>query len=126
MKKYWMMLGLMLSLSAFTVSGDADDIVNSLKQGDANSFSRYFDNFVDIKLPEKDEIKNVGKTQASVTMKSFFDESAINGFELTSQRELSGTMYITGKLKGGAKNYNITLMMKNKNDKVQIITVRIN
>ena len=120
------MLGLMVSLSAFAVSGDTEDIINSLKQGNAGSFSRYFDNFVDIKLPEKDEIKNVGKTQASVTMKSFFDESAINGFELTSQRELSGTMYITGKLKGGAKNYNITLMMKNKNDKVQIITVRIN
>lgn len=116
----------MLSLSAFAVSGDVDDIVNSLKQGDANSFSRYFDSFVDIKLPEKDEIKNVGKTQASVTMKSFFEESAINGFELTSQRELSGTMYITGKLKSSDKSYNITLMMKNKSDKMQIITIRIN
>lgn len=120
------MAGLVLSIASFGQTPNGDVIVSALKQGDAAQFTSYFDNFVDIKLPEKDEIKNVGKTQASVTMKSFFDETNINGFDETSRRELSGTMYLTGKLKGGAKDYNLTLMMKSKSDRLTIITVRIN
>ncbi len=76
--------------------GDSDTIVSALKQGNATRFTNYFDNFIDIKLPEKDEIKNVGKTQASITVRSFFDDNNIKGFDLTSQREMGGTMYITG------------------------------
>lgn len=126
MKKFFVLAGMLLSVACFSQTTNGDAIVSALKTGDAAQFSSYFDNFVDIKLPEKDEIKNVGKTQASVTIKSFFSESSIAGFDETSRRELSGTMYLTGKLKGASKDYNITLMMKNKNDKMQIITIRIN
>ena len=49
----------------------------------------------------------------------------IKGFENTSQREMSGTMYLTGKLLNNAKGYNITIMMKSKESKWQIITLRI-
>jgi hypothetical protein len=39
---------------------------------------------------------------------------------------MGGTMYITGKLTGSARAYNITVMMKSKDSKVAVITVRIN
>lgn len=126
MKKILLLAGIALSLLSFRVSGDADNIINALKEGNAEQLSQYFDNILDVKLPEKDEIKNVGKNQASITLKSFFADNKIKGFELTSQREMGGTMYITGKIQGGTKNYNITLMMKSKGDKMAIITVRIN
>ncbi len=120
------MMGLAFFVSAYAVAGDSDNIVNALKQGNAAQFSSYFDNFVDLKLPEKDEIKNVGKTQATITVKNFFNENDIKGFDVTSQREMNGTMYITGKLQGSSKNYNITMLMKVKGDKLLIITIRIN
>lgn len=125
MKNMMIIMGLAASLSSFIIAGDIDKIINALNGGNAAQFSAYFDNFLDIKLPEKDEIKNVGKTQATITIKSFFDESNINGFEKTSQREMGGTMYLTGKLKGSSKSYNITLLMKDRGDKLSIISIRV-
>ncbi len=118
-------LGFGLLCMSFSIQSDTDDIVNALKQGNSEKFSKYFDNILDVKLPEKDEIKNISKTQAGITMKNFFDENNIKGFEVTNQRELGGTMYITGKLQGSAKLYNLTLMMKTSGNTLTIITVRI-
>lgn len=121
-----LLAGLGLMLVAFRVGPDTESIVNALKQGNAEQLSQYFDNILDIKLPEKDEIKNVGKNQASITLKNFFEENRVRSFETTSQREMSGTMYIAGKLLCASKNYNVTMMMKAKGDKMTIITIRIN
>ncbi len=118
-------MALSLALVSFTVQSDTDEIVKALKQGNAEQVSKYFDTILDVKLPEKDEIKNVGKNQAGITLKNFFEENNIKGFDVTSQRELSGTKYITGKLQGGDKTYNLTLMMKIQGDKLSIITLRI-
>ena len=68
----------------------------------------------------------MGKTQAGITVKSFFDQNSIKGFEPTSQREMGGTSYITGKLQGGSKAYNLTVLMKSKGDKLSIISIRVN
>lgn len=119
-------MGLAVVMSSFSVKSDSDGIVAALKKASAEQLSTFFDNVIDLKLPGKDEIKNVGKNQATLTIKNFFNESSVSGFDLTSQREMSGTMYITGKLKNGSNGYNITLLMKNKADKLSIITVRIN
>lgn len=105
---------------------DTSVIINALKSGSADEVSRHFDNYIDLKLPEKDEIKNMGKNQAGIALKSFFNDNGIKGFELTSQRETNGTAYITGKLQNSGKGYNITILLKNKDNQPQIITVRIN
>ncbi len=126
MKKILVFIGLVVSLSSFQLTGDSENIVSALKAGNSSQFSSYFDNFIDLKLPEKDELKNVGKTQAGITVKSFFDQNNIKSFDLTSQREMGGTSYITGKLQGDSKAYNLTLLMKAKGDKLSIISIRVN
>lgn len=109
------------------ITGNGSEaLINALKEGDVSRFTSYFDNFIDLKLPQKDEIKNIGKTQASLTVKKFFEENGINGFELSSQREIAGTMYIAGKLKNSNSDFNITLMLKKKGEDLNILTVRIN
>ncbi len=115
-----------LLIMSFVRQSDGGNIVKALKAGDATEVGSYFDKFLDIKFPEKDEIKSIGKNQAGIALKSFFSENNITGFELASQREMGGTMYITGKLLNDAKGFNLTLMLKSKEDKQQIITVRIN
>lgn len=117
---------MIFTTAVYAAPGDADNIVNALKQGNANQFAGYFDSFLDIKFPEKDELKNIGKTQATIAVKSFFDEAKISGFELSSQRENEGTMYLTGKLTGNSKTYSLTLLMKSRGDKLSIIKIRIN
>src|SRR5271167_4475040 len=122
MKKILVLIGLIVSVNAFSQATNGDEIINALKQGNAEQFSNFFDNFVDLKLPEKDEIRNLGKTQAGIAMKNFFDANKIKGFELISEREMGGTMYMAGKM-DGVKNYNLTLMIKSKTDQLSIITI---
>jgi hypothetical protein len=125
MKKIFLAMGLMIGLVSFGQSGDADAIVNTLKSGDAMKLTDHLDEFVDVKLLDKAEVKNMSRNQAALTLKSFFSENGINGFEKTSQRDVSGISYLAGKLQNGNKGYNITIMMKMKNGKWQIITLRV-
>lgn len=117
---------LALSSWSFTHQNDLEALVAALKNAQADEVSAYFDAMVDMKFPEKDEIKNIGKNQAAIALSSFFSEQKITGFEKISEREIGNTMYMTGRLLNGGKGYNITLMMKMKAGKHYIITVRIN
>ena len=126
MKKSFLLASLGLLLLSFTYQKDTEEIINALKAGNAESVSAYFDSYIDLTLPGKDEIKNIGKNQAGITLKSFFEENGVKGFDLTSQRESGTTMYIAGKLQTKSKGYNITILLKNKEGKHQIISVRIN
>jgi hypothetical protein len=128
MKKLLVLFGLSLALFAFTPRQDSDEIVRALQTANADNIAAYFDNVIDLKLPDNvSEIKNINKTQAGLKLKSFFNENDIKGFDLTSKREMGGLMAITGKLSGASKTgYNVTLMLKDKGGKYSIITVRVN
>jgi hypothetical protein len=122
MKKLLFIIGCFFSIASFAQTGD--DVVNALKAGNAEKFTSYFSNAVDIKLPQKNEMKNVSKSDASSVISGFFSANNITGFELTSEREMSGTMYIAGKI-NGAQNYNITVMLSGNGKTMSVITVRI-
>jgi hypothetical protein len=124
MKKLFLIL-LVFFASFGAHSQDANNLVNALKSANADEVSNYFDKILDIKFPDKDEIKSIGKNQAGIALKSFFDNNNIKGFELSSQREMGGTMYIAGKLTNGGEGYKLSIMMKTKEGRPQIITVRI-
>jgi hypothetical protein len=126
MKKILVMTGMALLLFSFRIGNDMADIMKALKTANALQLSEYFDAYIDLTLPAKDEIKNIGKNQAGLALKEFFNENGVKGFNLSSQREAGTTMYIAGKLQAKSKNYNITLLLKNKEGKRQIISVRIN
>ncbi len=127
MKKILFILtGIFMLMGFVASSAGVKDIISALKKGDATEVSKHFDNFVDIKLPNKEEVKNVSKNQATVTLKDFYSEQNISGFELISQREMGGTGYLAGKLKSDSHEYNITLMVKTKNNDTSIVSVRIN
>jgi hypothetical protein len=126
MKKFILLLLVHFSLMSFvTFQSGREEMIAELKQGNAEQFIKYFDNTVDLKMPSSDEMKGVPKAQAASTLKSFFADNNIHQFDVTSQRELGGTMYITGKLAGNT-DYNLTAMIKNAAGKFSIITLRIN
>ena len=123
MKTIFTILGVLLSLTIFAQN---NAVTLALKDGDAVKFSSYFAPTIDIKLPGENEMKNINRTEAASIIQNFFSDHNITGVDVTSQREMSGTMYITGKLKDGKSDHNITVMMKNKEGSMSVITVRIN
>ena len=123
MKKVFAIIGVLFSIAVFAQNGN--DVINALKEADASKFSSYFNGSLDIKLPQKDEMKNISKAEAASAITNFFSTNNINGFEVISQREMGGTMYVAGKLKNASQSYNITVMLKNKGDDMSVITVRI-
>jgi hypothetical protein len=127
MKKIFLFVGLALLSMSFTLQAGTDEIVNAFKSADADRIGQYFDEFIDLKLPQKDELKNVGRNQATISVKGFLKENGINGFDKLSERELGSTKYLTGKLLNGGKGFNATVMMRSSKDgHYQIITLRIN
>ncbi|MFY8127699.1 MAG: DUF4783 domain-containing protein [Chitinophagaceae bacterium] len=126
MKKLFVLFGFFLALVSFkSIVLDAEDVIDALKSGNASEVAAYFDNLIDLTLPDKDELKNISKNQATITLKNFYEENGIKGFSLTSQRESGQTMYIAGKLQGRIDNKNITILLKKDNNKTVIISVRI-
>lgn len=103
-----------------------DAVLAALKSSNAAGIAKYFDETVDIKLPEKEESKNIGRRQASIMLTTFYGENNISGFILGNQREMGGTKYITGKINGHTKNYNITVMMRVSGSSATILSLRIN
>lgn len=126
MKKLLLVIGLSFSFIAYAQQGNTDAVVKAFKSANTEEIAQYFDDYIDLKLLDKEEVKNMGRTQASLALKMFFDENNINGFEKGSNREIGNTLYITGKLTSSGKPYNITVMLKAKAGKHQIITIRIN
>jgi hypothetical protein len=126
MKKLFLSIGLAISFLTFAQQGDTDAVVKAFKSANTEEIAQYFDDYIDLKLLDKEEVKNIGRNQAGLALKMFFDENNINGFDMGSNREIGSTLYITGKLTSSGKPYNMTVMLKAKSGKHQIITIRIN
>ncbi|MEI8099046.1 MAG: DUF4783 domain-containing protein [Sediminibacterium sp.] len=126
MKNIFLLIAVFVGTAAFSIQPDTDAIVKAFKTADAIEIGGYFDDFIDLKLLDKEEVKNMGRNQATIALKTFFDENHIKGFEKGSDREIGNTLYITGKLTSTGKSYNVTVMLKAKSNKHQIITMRIN
>jgi hypothetical protein len=125
MKNLLLLFSLFFSLTSAVVFGTSEDIIAALKSGNATEVAQYFDNMIDLTLLEKDEMKNMGKNQATIALKSFYDEVGVTTFQLTSQREAGSMMYITGKLQGKIKNCNLTLILKSSSNKFYITSLRV-
>ncbi len=126
MKNIFLLIAVFVGTTSFSIQPDTDAIVKAFKTADAIEIGGYFDDFIDLKLLDKEEVKNMGRNQATIALKTFFDENHIKGFEKGSDREIGNTLYITGKLTSTGKSYNVTVMLKAKSNKHQIITMRIN
>ena len=131
MKKY--LLGLFFPLLLLTTAfegpfqGDADLVVAALKSGNSEEIAKHFAVVVDIKFLDAPEDKIVASEKAAEKLAAFYKENKIKGFERTAQREIGNTMYMTGKISGATKNYNITLMLMKKNAApYHIVTLRVN
>ncbi|BFG71522.1 hypothetical protein KACHI17_24030 [Sediminibacterium sp. KACHI17] len=129
MKTFFLTVGLAFLAMSFVIQENSlDQIVNAFKKADTEEIGQSFDDYVDIKFLDKDEIKNISRNQASIALRTFFSDLKITGFEKVSTRDLGTTTYLAGKLLTSDKNskgYNITVLIKQQSGKFRIISLRI-
>ena len=94
---------------------DIDAVILALNAGNAAQLSKFFDNRIDIGLPDKSD--NYSRTQAEMIIREFFSNNGVRNFEIKHKSEKAGSNYCVGTLKTKSGDFRTTVFMKQKGDK---------
>ena len=114
MKLFFTLSLLIASLSSFVKFGGIDDVIAAMKTGNSNQVAKYFDNNVDISMPDKSN--SYSKSQAELVLKDFFSSNPVKSFEIIHKGENAGSQYCIGTLQTKSGTYRTTVFMKQKGD----------
>lgn len=118
-------LPIVLSFFLFTSFKPAlsiDEVVNALKTGNVSAMAAYFDNTVEITLPEKGN--SYSKSQAGLVLKDFFTNNPVRGFTVIHKGENAGYQYCIGTLLTKNGNFRTTIQMKQKKEVLVLQDIR--
>ncbi len=122
MKRFFTLITTAVLLSSFTLFLSIDEVVNGLKNGDAAQIARYFDNTVEITMPDKSN--NYSKNQAEIVLRDFFTTNGVKSFDVMHKGENGGSQYCIGTLVTKNGSFRTTVFMKQKNDKQLLQEIR--
>jgi hypothetical protein len=122
MKKFFTISLASFMLLSFTYLIGIEEVVSALKNGNAAQISMYFDNTVDITLPEKSN--SYSKSQAEVILRDFFNNNPVKSFQVIHKGDNGGSQYCIGKLITKNNTYRTTIFMKQKGDKQFLQEIR--
>ena len=122
MKRFFTILSAFILLSSFSWLKGIDDIIAALKSGNASQVARYFDNSVEITLPQKSN--TYSKSQGEMILRDFFVNNNIKGFDVIHQGENGGSQYCIGTLFTKTAQFRTTLFLKQKGEHQIIQEIR--
>lgn len=108
---------------SFKGLGPMDDVISALRNGNAETLSKFFDEVVDISMPEKSN--SYSKSQATVIMKDFFSNYKVKSFEVIHKGQNNNSIYCIGNLQTSNGNFRTTLYLKQRGDKQLLQEIRI-
>jgi hypothetical protein len=109
--------------SSFTLqNGTIDEVIGALRSGNSTELSKYFDDNVEITLPDKSD--NYSKAQAQLIIKDFFSNNGVKGFELKHKGDSPGGHFCIGTLQTNSGNFRTNVFMKVKNGKEVVKEIR--
>lgn len=123
MKKSLLFLPLLLIVLSSFAQGAIDDVIAAMKSGNAAGVSKYFDNYVDITLPDKSS--NYSKSQGELIIKDFFSNNTVKSFEVKHKGNNDNGDYCIGTLKTKNGDFRTTIYMRIKGNKQVIQDIRI-
>ena len=103
---------LLFLLSSFL---SVDEVITAIKTGSASQLSKFFDNTVEISLPDKTNAYS--KSQGELVLKDFFDNNVVKDFEIVHKGENGGAQFIIGTLDTRNGEYRTTIYIKQKGDR---------
>lgn len=118
-----LLVGALLILSSFrTQGGSIDEVIGALRSGSSTELSRYFDDKVELTLPDKSD--SYSKAQAQLIVKDFFGNNGVKGFDLKHKGDSPGGHFCIGTLQTNAGNFRTNVFMKEKNGKEVVKEIR--
>jgi len=117
-----LLLGSALMLSSFITQTGIDEVIGALRSGSSAQLSSYFDESVEITLPDKSD--SYSKAQAQLIVKDFFGNNGVKGFELKHKGDSPGGHFCIGTLQTNAGNFRTNVFMKTKNGKEVVKEIR--
>ncbi len=115
MKQFFTLIAIGTVLSSFSVFSSIDEVINAMKAGNAAEIAKYFDNTVEINMPDK--TNSYSKSQAELVLKDFFSSHSVKSFTVIHKGENSGSQFCIGTLVTKSGTYRTTIFMKQKGDK---------
>lgn len=115
MKQFFTFLPVATLLTSFTLFSSIDEVINAMKTGNASEIAKFFDNTVEINMPEKNN--SYSKSQAELVLKDFFSSNGVKNFEIIHKGENSGSQYCIGTLITKNGSYRTTIFMKQKGNR---------
>ncbi len=116
MKRFFTIVSISFGIlvSSFTFKVGIDDVITAMKTGNASQVAKYFDNNVEITMPDKSN--SYSKSQGELVLKDFFTTNIVKSFEVIHKGENAGSQYCIGTLVTKAGTYRTTIFMKQKGD----------
>ena len=122
-KRLALLIGSML-ISFFTcIAGPTENILNAIKTGNAVKLSEYFDNNVDLKIVDKENIYS--KSQATILVKEFFATYKITNLELNHEGGPEAAHFAICNMTTTQGKFRVYFLYKNINNKSLIQKFRV-
>lgn len=110
-------------LSSFEQTSTIDAVIGALRSGNSGQLSGYFDDTVELTLPDKSD--SYSKAQAQLIVKDFFSNNGVQGFDLKHKGgDTQGAHFCIGTLKTSGGNYRTNVFMKLKSGKEVVKEIR--
>jgi hypothetical protein len=122
MKRFFTFILSGILLSSFTLFSSLDDVVNAMKTGNTAQIIKYFDNTIEITMPDKSN--SYSKSQAELVLKDFFNTNAVKTFEVIHKGENAGSQYCIGTLITKSGSFRTTIFMKQKGERQLLQEIR--
>jgi Domain of unknown function (DUF4783) len=121
MKRFFTLLTVGALLSSFTFFSSIEEVITAMKAGSAADIARFFDNTVEINMPDKSN--SYSKSQAELILRDFFSTNVVKSFTVNHKGENSGSQFCIGTLVTKSGTYRTTVFMKLKGDKQLLQTI---
>jgi len=122
MKRIVSLVAVVVLMGSFALNAGIDDIIAALKTGNSGQIARYFDNTVEITLPDKGN--SYSRNQGEVVLRDFFTLHPVKGFEVLHKGENGGSQYCIGTLTTRNGTFRTTVYMKQKGEKQTLQEIR--
>ncbi|MEO8764106.1 MAG: DUF4783 domain-containing protein [Ginsengibacter sp.] len=121
MKKILRSITIIILACSF-ISLSFNEVVKAIKSGNSTEVSKYFDNTVEISLPEKSN--SYSKSQAELVLRDFFATNGVKDFQILHKSDTPGSQYCIGNLATSNGVFRTTIFMKQKGDKELVQELR--